>query len=320
MIKYRSTGLPLMDLERFGPLAREVPTLAESRAYCRSLARQHYENFTVAAGFLPKTLKMHFYSIYAYCRWADDLADEDTINAAERPNVAEQPNAAERLEWWASLLEQTFEGYLPPHPVFVALHETANEFAIPQGVFADLLIAFRQDQTTHRYATRAQLLDYCRHSANPVGRLILYLARTTDAESFQLSDAICTGLQLANFWQDTARDWRDRQRIYLPAEDLQRFGCAESDFESFSSQNRATPEFCALIREQVDWAQTFFERGRPLMDRVPSRFRRQIRLFHDGGMATLNAIRRNSFDVWKRRPTVSRWTKLRLLLRAILCR
>ncbi|MDO4573789.1 MAG: squalene synthase HpnC [Planctomycetia bacterium] len=292
-----STGFPMRDLERFGPGSSENVTPEFARKYTASLAGKHYENFTVVTFFLPKALRQPFYNLYAYCRWADDLADE-------------AGHATHLLDWWETELDAMYAGRAT-HPVFVALAETVREYAIPREPFADLLWAFRQDQQTLEYTSREQLLEYCRHSANPVGRLILYLARTTDAESFRLSDAICTGLQLANFWQDVARDWHERRRIYLPDDDRQRFGATREIWE----KGQTTPEFAALLQEETDWAETFFQTGRPLISRVPKAFRLEIRLFHDGGMAVLSAVRRQNYDVWTRRPVVTKFQKLRLLLK-----
>ena len=309
-----STGHPLQDLRHFGadlfelsptretsvPASDSIstPTLSQAQAYCRSLASRHYENFTVASWFLPRELRTHFYSIYAYCRWADDLADEAG------------PAGSSLLTQWQTQLERSYTDAPLKNPAFIALRETVRLFAIPSKPFTDLLSAFQQDQTTTRYATRAELLDYCARSANPVGRLILYLARTTDEKSLRQSDAICTGLQLANFWQDVSNDWHKRRRIYLPAEDLQRFPGSEAAIQS----GHATPEFRELLLSEVAWAESFFQAGQPLCSRVPPSFRRQIRLFHDGGMAILAAIRRQHGDVLRRRPKLTAWQKLRLML------
>lgn len=308
-----SSGFPIQDLNSWQLYVSEtvsvrIPNfaLAEAQNYCRSMARKHYENFSVATFLLPRHLRPHFFSLYAYCRWADDLGDE----------VAEDGVSLKLLDWWESELNALFDGQKPTHPVFIALRETIREFEIPRSVFADLLIAFRQDRFVREYATRDELLAYCRHSANPVGRLILYLARTTDEASFRQSDAICTGLQLANFWQDVARDWHEKGRVYLPKEDRDRFGCTDEVFRN----ERSTPEFQALLAEEVRWAETFFEAGRPLVKRVPQTFQLEIRLFHDGGRAILEAIQRLDFCVWEKRPEISKWAKIRLLFRALLAR
>lgn len=304
----KSSGFPITDLTRWNASGGiHDCSLEEAREYCRSLARKHYENFSVATFFLPRALRPHFFSLYAYCRWADDLGDE----------VAENAESLRLLDDWEAQLAALYSGEKPRHPVFLALGETVREFGIPQTIFSDLLSAFRQDRVIHEYATREDLLDYCRRSANPVGRLVLYLARTTDEESFRLSDSICTGLQLANFWQDVERDQREKGRIYIPREDRQRFRCPD---EVFHVKRASTPEFQALLAEEVRWAEVFFEAGRPLISRVPKTFRLEVRLFHDGGRAILDAIRRQNFRIWEKRPEVGKFQKLRLLLRALLSR
>ncbi len=193
------------ELNQYGPEApvRRI-SLARGRRYCRRLARRHYENFTVASLLLPRYLRQHFYNIYAYCRWADDLADE----------AGDPRRAMDLLGWWEKQLHGCYRGQWS-HPVFVALGDTIRKFNIPPDPFVNLLVAFRQDQQVTRYETFDHLLNYCRYSANPVGRLILHLGECGTAEREVLADSICTGLQLANFWQDVARDW-DRGRIYLP--------------------------------------------------------------------------------------------------------
>src|SRR5688572_21083773 len=194
-------------LPQYRPPA-ERPSLAEAQAWCERLARTHYENFSVATWFLPERLRPHFYSVYAYCRVSDDLGDE----------VADKQHALHLLDAWESGLDATYVGN-PHHPVFVALAETIRACDIPKHPFADLLKAFRQDQFVARYETFDDLLRYCRYSANPVGRLVLYVCGYRDPERQQLSDYTCTALQLANFWQDVAVD-HTKGRVYLPLEDL----------------------------------------------------------------------------------------------------
>src|SRR5215467_721222 len=194
-----------------------APSPAEAREYCARLARSHYENFSVASWFLPKRLRQHFFNVYAYCRISDDLGDE----------VGDTAASLELLDQWQRELDACYEGS-PKHPVFVALAETVPQFDIPKHEFSDLLIAFRQDQTVTRFETFDDVLAYCRYSANPVGHLVLYLCGYSDAERQQLSDYTCTALQLANFWQDVFVDY-EKGRIYLPLEDLRRFGVSEQD-------------------------------------------------------------------------------------------
>jgi squalene synthase HpnC len=278
--------------------AAEPPTLRQSRRYCRRMAERHYENFTVASRLLPRRLRQHLCNIYAYCRWADDLADE--IGDPQQSLIA--------LDWWQKQLDDCYDGRAV-HPVFIALGETIRQFGIPQKPFADLLVAFRQDQRVTRYETIDQLLEYCRYSANPVGQMILYLGRCCTPERTGLSDAICTGLQLANFWQDVARDW-DRGRVYLPQTDCRRFGYDEAMF----ARRECNDAFRQLLAFEVERAKGRLRDGLPLVKKMPPGLRLPVALFVHGGLVTLEAIRRQNFDVWSRRPTVSKLDKLRLLI------
>ncbi len=290
------------DLERYGPGAHyPTPSPAEAHAYCARLARTHYENFTVASLLLPRRLMRHFHAVYAYCRWADDLGDE--TGGGDR--------ARGLLGWWREELLRCYGG-VPLHPVMVALRETIHRFRIPPGPFLDLLTAFEQDQAVTRYDTFAQLLGYCRNSANPVGRLVLYLCEAYDPERAALADEVCTGLQLANFWQDVARDL-DIGRVYLPAEDRRAFGYPDADLHA----RRFTPAFARLMEFQVDRTRGFFDRGRPLLERVPAEVRLDIELFTEGGRAVLRKIARQGYNVWETRPALARWEKARLLAGAV---
>lgn len=277
--------------------ARPACSLAESRAYCRQLARSHYENFAVASWLLPRQLRPHFYHIYAYCRWSDDLADE----------IGNEELAADLLDWWEGELRACYAGQAR-HPVFVALRETILEFEIPPEPFHDLLSAFRQDQHVGRYETFDDLLDYCRRSANPVGRLVLYLGRAHDEDRARLSDAICTGLQLANFCQDVAEDWR-RGRVYIPLEECRRFGYSEADFAAACADRR----FQELLAVQVDRAAAWLRSGLPLADCLPRALAGDIWLIAHGGLHILERIRAVDFDVWRCRPKVTRRDQFRLL-------
>jgi len=287
------------DLERFGPDATPPPlTLDQSQQYCRRLAERHYENFTVASRLLPRRLRQHVCNIYAYCRWADDLGDE----------TGDPQRSLALLDWWENLLGQCYHDQTT-HPVFIALSETIHQFNMPPAPFLDVLTAFRQDQRVTRYETIDQLLDYCRYSANPVGRMVLYLGQCHTPERVRLSDSICTGLQLANFWQDVARDW-DCGRIYLPQADCRRFGYDEACF----ARRECNEAFRQLLAVQVADAEDRLRAGSPLAAQMPNGLRVPVALFAAGGLATLEAIRRQRFDVWTHRPTVSRSDKLRLLI------
>jgi squalene synthase HpnC len=277
-----------------------APSLEEARGYCERLAKTHYENFSVATWFLPRRLRQHFYNVYAYCRISDDLGDE----------VGNPQQSLELLDQWEAELNACYAGS-PRHPVFVALRETVQQCNIPQHEFSDLLIAFRQDQTVTRFETFDDLLGYCRYSANPVGHLVLYLCGYRDAERQQLSDYTCTALQLANFWQDVYVDY-GKGRIYLPLEDLRRFGVSGEDI----ARKRATPQFIALMKFEVERAREWFARGLPLVKTVNRELAIDLELFSRGGQEILNAIERQGFDVLRARPAISKSRKLMLALRA----
>ena len=282
----------------------QAPSLEEARQYCSRLAHSHYENFSVVTWLLPSQLHQHFYNVYAYCRISDDLGDE----------VGDKQQSLILLDEWEAELNQCYSG-TPRHPVFVALRETVREFDIPQHEFSDLLTAFRQDQLVSRYPTFEGLLGYCRNSANPVGHLVLYLCGYRDKERQQLSDYTCTALQLANFWQDVAVDYC-KGRIYLPLEDLSRFGVSEESI----AQRRATPGFLAMMKFEVERAQEWFARGLPLAKQVKKRLAFDIELFSRGGLAILDAINRQGYDVLRQRPVISKSRKLWLVARAALGR
>jgi squalene synthase HpnC len=279
-----------------------APSLEEARAYCRHLARTHYENFSVATWFLPKHLRQDFLNVYAYCRISDDLGDE----------VGDPTAALALLDQWQTELDACYDG-TPRHPVFVALAETVKKFSIPKHEFSDLLIAFRQDQTVTRFETFDDVLAYCRFSANPVGHLVLYLCGYHDTERQQLSDYTCTALQLANFWQDVTVDYA-KGRIYLPLEDLRRYSVTENDL----TENRNTPAFCQMMKFEVERARAWFERGLPLVKKVDKALAVDLELFSRGGQEILNAIERQGFAVLGRRPVISKPRKLALVARAAL--
>jgi squalene synthase HpnC len=289
-------------LARFGPDSRHPPvSLAQAHAYCTRLARGHSENFHVASLLLPRRLLRPFHTVYAWCRWADDLADE--AGGGQR--------ALDLLRWWRSELLACYGGS-PRHPVVVALQRTIAAFGIPREPFLDLLFAFEQDQLVNRYATYEQLLDYCRYSANPVGRLVLHLCGVFDESRAALSDHVCTALQLANHWQDVARDL-SIGRVYLPEEDRRRFGVAEADLAA----RRFTPGFAVLMRFEVDRTRDLFYRGYPLVERMPAQLRPDVELFIEGGLAVLDQIEKAGFDVLSRRPAVAKWRKGWLLAGAL---
>jgi squalene synthase HpnC len=290
------------DLRRFGPDASYLLSSTEARDYCARLTAAHYENFSVVTWLTPRYLRPAFQSIYAFCRWSDDLGDE----------VGDPARATALLSWWRRELEELYQGR-PHHPVMIALEPTIEDFAIPIDPFLDLISAFEQDQRITRYDSYDELLDYCSRSANPVGRLVLYTGRAYGAENALLSDKTCTGLQLANFWQDVARDW-EIGRIYLPLEDRHRFGCSEDDLRD----RRFTPEFAALLEFEVARARALLLAGRSLVEKLPRALALDVDLFSRGGLAILDRIERQGFDVLSSRPVLSKVDKLGLLVAALL--
>ena len=275
------------------------PDIDAAFAACEQLARNHYENFSVGTRLLPAPLRKHFYSVYAFCRGVDDLGD-----AATGDRLAQ-------LDEWERQLKLAFLG-TPEHPYFVALQRTIDQFNIPETPFLKLIEANRRDQTIKRHPDYPELLDYCEHSANPVGRLVLYVFGHREPELHALADQTCTALQLTNFWQDVARDYA-MDRIYIPLEDMAEYGVNEADIAA----GRATPEFRRLLRFEVERARELFRRGTPLIKRVAKQARVDIALFTMGGMSILRAIERQDYDVLSRRPTLSKWGKFTLLVSAL---
>jgi squalene synthase HpnC len=278
------------------------PALAEAQQYCERLAHTHYENFPIATWFLPRRLRQHFYNVYAYCRISDDLGDE----------VGDAAASLQLLDQWQAELDECYAGS-PRHPVFVALSETVRQFDIPKHEFSDLLIAFRQDQTVTRFETFDDVLAYCHYSADPVGHLVLYVCGYRDSERQQFSDFTCTALQLANFWQDVSVDY-GKGRIYLPLEDLRRFGVSEEDI----AQKRNTPAFCAMMKFEVERARDWFSKGLPLIEKVDAELAIDLELFSRGGQEILRAIEKQNYAVLGNRPAIARSRKLALIVEAAL--
>jgi squalene synthase HpnC len=270
----------------------------EAFQYCKELAYNHYENFIVTSLFIPKVKRQHLYNLYAFCRWADDLADE----------TGDPAKSFQLLQWWQSELHQCYQGHAN-HPVYVALQDTIETFQIPIKLFEDLLNAFIQDQQITRYETYAELLDYCSRSANPVGRLYLLIFGCNDPVSLEFSDCTCTSLQLTNFWQDIVSDI-ERNRIYIPQEDLHRF-CYTEEMLREQIINDA---FRGLLCFEVDRTRELFIKGLQLTNRVDRRIRLDIDLFNRTGMDILAKIEQNGFDVFNKRPTLSHQRKIFLLL------
>ncbi len=286
-------------------IARELPSAecstAEAERYTRRLATSHYENFNVVSWLLPKRLHQHFYNLYAYCRWADDLGDE----------IPDTHRALDLLAWWEEELKLCYAGR-PSHPVFVALAGTIRAFDIPMAPFADLLTAFRQDQVIQRYATWEEVINYCRYSANPVGRLVLYLCGHRDEERQRLSDATCTALQLANFWQDVSRDL-EKGRIYIPLDALRARGLSFEDIEA----RKFSEKYAELMRDLIARTQVLFAEGAPLAANVSSDLRVDIEMFSRGGLAVLDAIEGIGYNTIEKRPSIGRGTQVKLLGRAL---
>jgi len=295
---------PELDIAR--NLPPEGSSVQQAERYTRWLATHHYENFNVVSWLLPRRLHQHFYNLYAYCRWSDDLGDE----------VADPARALELLDAWEDELGLLYgSGSGPSHPVLIALGETIRAKQIPIQPFRDLLRAFRQDQTVHRYATWDDVLDYCVYSANPVGRLVLYLCDYRDADRQRLSDYTCTALQLANFWQDVSRDL-EKGRIYIPLDALVTHGLTEEDIVA----RRFDARYVALMKSLIARTRELFAAGLPLAERVDGTLRIDIELFSRGGLAILEAIEASGYNTLEHRPALTKWTELRLVGRALASR
>lgn len=307
-------------LDRFGPTlaatagrnsAGAPPTPAEARAYLRRLATEHYENFSVLTRLVPEDLRDDFAAVYGFCRWSDDLADETGAGEAARAR------SLELLAWWRGELERCFafaraeaDALPPTHPVFVALADTIRKRELPPEPFHHLISAFEQDQRVTRYQTWDELLGYCRGSADPVGRLVLGLAgyRVDDpahAERVAMSDATCTALQLANFWQDVRRDLFDRDRIYMPFEETGIDSVVLRNFAMRKNDPAARVQFIQALRPLVERTRELFVRGRPLVHALDARIRPVVWLFGAGGEAVLTAVEREGCTTLWRRPTLS---------------
>ncbi|HXN86362.1 MAG TPA: squalene synthase HpnC [Candidatus Binataceae bacterium] len=273
-------------------------SLEQAYEFCARLAKSHYENFTIASWLMPREMRPSMHAIYAYARMADDFADEEHDLA--------------KLDQWERELDLCYAG-TPRHPVFVALADTVRRYNIPKEPFADLLVAFRSDVNFAGFETLDEILaTYTRYSANPVGRLVLYLFGYRDEERQRLSDLVCSGLQLANFWQDVAIDL-DKGRIYFPRADLRKFSVTPADLE----HRVASPQFLALMRHEVEVARTMLRRGAELQRMVNRRLSRDLLMFAGGGLAILNAIERVGFDVFSRRPKLKKFDYLKLGFNAL---
>lgn len=318
IVSISAQGVNPAEAERLG-LAREAPATiraafepvadaAAAETYTRGLAHAHYENFSVVSALLPKRLRQDFCNVYAFCRIADDLGDE--VHDQEKSLAY---LGAFRRQLRACYAEGAGTGAANT-AVFVALRQTIRRHEIPMQPFEDLIRAFEQDQTVARYETFAQVVDYCTRSADPVGRIVLYMCGYRDAERQRLSDKTCTALQLVNFWQDVRRDRLERDRIYVPGEDMRRFGVTEEQLRA----GTVTEGYRALMRFEVERTEGMFGEGRALLPRLAPAYRKQIELFGKGGMAICVAIRRQDFDTLTRRPSLSKWQKMKLITGTLL--
>ncbi len=271
----------------------------ESRAYTRWLATHHYENFHVVSFLLPKHLHQDFYNVYSFCRWADDLGDE----------MGDTRESLRLLEWWRGETARLYEAREAAHPVLVALRDTVARHELPVEPFFDLIRAFVHDQTVTRYETLDDVYGYCRYSANPVGRLVLYLCGYRDAERQRMSDSTCTGLQLANFWQDVSVDL-GKDRIYIPLSVLRKHGSGEADVVA----RRATPGFRAAMAELVAGTRELFAAGLPLARTVDRRLALDLELFNRGGLKILDKVAAQNYDVLSSRPRIGKVERAALLV------
>jgi squalene synthase HpnC len=293
--------LPPADFVRSPEALAAEYDIIQAQAYTRWLATHHYENFHVVSFLLPKRLHQDFYNVYSYCRWADDLGDE----------IGDTAESLRLLAWWRGELEAMYAGRAK-HPVFVALGPTVERHGIPKQPFDDLIHAFEQDQTVTRYRNWDELFDYCRCSANPVGRLVLYLGGYSDAARQKLSDSTCTALQLANFWQDVTVDLL-KDRVYLPLEVLERHGYTQEELFA----RKLTPAFRASMREVVAKARELFVTGLPLAGMLDRRLALDIDLFSRGGMRVLDKIAERDYDVLSARPSIGKAERVGLLVASL---
>jgi squalene synthase HpnC len=290
--------LPPAEFVKSPEALQKTYTSEEGRAYTRWLATNHYENFHVVSFLLPKRLHQDFYNVYSYCRWADDLGDE----------IGDTTESLRLLEWWRGELDAMYAGRTT-HPVFAALLPTVEKYGIPRQPFSDLIDAFVHDQKVTRYDTWQEVFGYCRNSANPVGRLVLYLCGYSDPQRQQLSDCTCTALQLANFWQDVTVDLL-KDRVYIPLDVMERHGYTVDELFA----RRFTPGFREVMREIVAKARELFLEGLPLARMVDRRLAIDLDLFSRGGMRVLEKIEQQGYDVLRARPAITKMERVRLLL------
>ncbi|MFN0012697.1 MAG: squalene synthase HpnC [Phycisphaerales bacterium] len=298
-------------LRWYGPIT-SGPVVSPEQAidYCRGLANSHYENFSVLSALVPDDLRDDFAAVYAFCRWSDDLGDETGHTLAARAQ------SMALLNWWEDQLDLCFDG-LAEHPVFIALHRVIDRHAVPKKPFADLISAFKQDQSLRHYQTWDQVLDYCTRSANPVGRIVLHLGGYPDTpentQRYRLSDATCTALQLTNFWQDVRRDLIERDRVYIPLTDAGLTVAQLRDWMLREFDPDARVPFIRAMHPLVDKTRALFDDGRPLPGLLDGRISPVVWLFGAGGRSVLRSVERIGCATLWQRPRLSKSTKVGLV-------
>lgn len=309
------TAATLQQLDLYGPERCETLTVEQARAMCRRLALGRYENFSVLSAVVPADLRDDFAAVYAFCRWADDLGDE----------VGDRTRSLELLSWWRRELQQCFDGQ-PRHPVFMALRPVIDRHDLPLQPFDDLIRAFEQDQKVDRYVTWEELIDYCRLSANPVGRLVLMICGEPREETiFVNADATCTALQLTNHWQDVRRDVLERGRIYIPREIMEEKASDTVAFESrliasatqgWGIDQQFLGEFRAILRACIERTWPLFEQGSHLLDQIAARTQPIAWLLSAGGQHVLRQIEMWNYETALHRPKLGKVTRVMLVAKA----
>lgn len=278
------------------------PTIEASFHFCSKIALEHYENFPVGSWIVPRDKRKYVHAIYTFARKADDFADEKKYKEEERLHLLE--------DWGNKLRSCVIEN--PEEPVFIALRETIRKFDIPVELLGDLITAFKLDLINKRYKSRKDLLSYCRYSANPVGRIVLFLFGYKDPELHRLSDFICTALQLTNFWQDISIDL-EKDRVYLPAEDMERFGYNEKDLRSHILNST----FINLLKSEIDFTKGLFKEGLPLCNSVSKRLSLELKAVWSGGMKILEKIEKNGYDIFNNRPVINIFDKAKIISKTL---
>ena len=279
-----------------------MPEASDSFNYCSKIALEHYENFPVGSWLIPREKRKYIHAIYAFARTADDFADEARYGEDERTML---------LADWEKRLDECLTGN-PLHPVFISVKEAIEKFHIPEALLRDLITAFKMDTVNKRYRSMSDVLNYCHYSANPVGRIILCLFEYRDPELHRLSDFICTALQLTNFWQDIAIDL-EKDRIYIPLEDMERFGYTVSNLKSQTLND----SFRDMLSSEIEFTRDLFNKGRPLCTSVRKGLSIELLAIWSGGMKILDKIEHNGYDIFHKRPVITTIDKIKILLRAL---